>query len=559
MAVARLDHQPPERPGDEVSRSARYSLIVRGTVISNALRVLGAADMPIERVVTSTGWVIGLDEEHPARPVYLAPSGSITPAGSDPAPQVAPPFDSLSALSGVMACYGYAGADAPPQDAVRCIRLFLDIVPSRPEVGAALLGALWSAPLRLETRPVVVVEGQPDSGKEILCTALVSFVAAIRLGDRQPPLLGLRGKSEFGVRSCLGWVRDTLVLADDYRLDGDSQRATKQADRLLATLAQIGYGALEGAKATSTGGARETHDVRATIVMSTETAPVKPAIRKRICVVSVGRSDGIISRGGGYDAFRDQAGALPRSLMADYLTWLAERIEAHADDRGGGLAALARRADADAHRFYLATDGRRAAESVAGLAAGWAMFRRYAVARGIVDALPSEEDVAAALATLVQANGSAAAEVDPAARIVETIRDAVASSAGHLLDTLSRQPSVAGPTGWVAKTSQGPNGGTITRDPCGPTLGVFTDTRDAIFVTARRLRVVARLAGLSGLRSEQLHRAMATVHIPVCVPGGRVPEPYVPGRPKGWLIPAHLVLSDTSYVSDDREDEEEEA
>lgn len=522
----------------------------RGAV-SNMIRLLGSSTMPVERSVASTGWVLGLDEQHPNRPIYLAPSASVTPDGIDPDPQIAPPPGSSGGLTGVMAHYGFGGADSPPDEAVGAIRLFLDIVPHRPEVGIALLGALWSAPLGLATRPVVVVEGQTDSGKTLLCTALVTFVASITPGDRQAPLFSFQGTSEAGARARLGWARDTLVLADDYRRDGDNPRANEQADRLLATLAQLGYGAGTGAKATVSGGARETPDVRATVVISAETAPVESAIRNRVCVVHVDQSDGVTFRGGGYDAFRDQAGILPRSLMADYTRWLAERIEAHAGKRGGGLAFLAQRADDDARAFYLAADGRRAAESVAGLAAGWTMFRRYAVARGIACGLPSEEAVATALTTLVEINAAAATEVDPATRLVETIRDSVASAAGHLVDTRSRQPRVASPTGWVVESSVGPRGGTLSHRPCGPALGVLTDDYKSVFLTASHLRVAARLAGLSGLHPDQLHRAMASLHNGDTAPGGRVPESAIPSRPKGWLIPIGLILADPSYVSDD--------
>ncbi len=522
--------------------------------VGNMIRLLGSSSMTVEQAVASTGWVLGLDPARPNRVTFLAPAGSVTADGVTTDPLVVPPMGSTGTLPPAMAAIGFAGADVPPEKAIEAVALFMGML-ERPVPTVALLGALFSSPLCLVSRPVVMVAGKTDSGKTLLASALLRFVATVE-SPRTAPLFGFDGSSEAGVRARASWARDMVVLADDYRRNGDDRRVNEQSDALLTSLAQIGYGAGEGAKSTREGGTRTPAPVHATLIVTSETTPPDPAIRNRLIVVGLSPADGLVHPGTRYDRYRDCAANLPRSLMADYLRWLAGRIDAHADEPGGGLAALARVANGDAKAWYQASGLRRAAESVGGLAAGWKMFRRYAAARGLLDALPSDELVDAALIELARTNDIAATQVDPGVRLVVALRDAVRSSAGHLLSTDGHEPEIGAFTGWVTRLSEGKHS-SATNVPSGPTLGVVTADGRAIYVTRQHVQAIARLAHLDGLHATQLHEAISSSHMGPTRPGGRVPDAAVPGRPEGWLVPIERVLPGLGSEDTDSLDEAE--
>jgi len=508
--------------------------------IANMFRLLAADEMEVVSEVASTGWCLGLTPEHPARPTYLAPLGSITSDGVTAAHRVSAPVGSTGALSGIMSQVGFGGVDAPPDQAIAGVELFGAITPHRLDIPVALLGALWSSPLGLPSRPVVMVEGTTDSGKTILCTALMSFVAHVQPGAKDAATMSFRATTEAGARSRLGWHRDMLAFIDDYRRDEDDKRTNETMDAILSLVTQAGYGAPVAAKSTQTGGTRAVPDIRATVVISGEVAAHDQAIRNRTVVVHVGLEDHITERGGGFDHFRDSAGALPRALMADYLRWLCERVEAHADEPGGGLVHMMRTAAADARSWYTSHSGRRAAETVSGLAAGWTMFRRYARARGLLDHIPSESEVEAALVALADSQLGDDSSVDPGLRVLATIRDAVASAQGHFLSPNNERPNLDG-CGWVREVSSSLDRETVRWAPKGQALGILADTHEYVIVTRAHIASAMRLANMTGLRPEQVHRALAEHHETNTEPGTRCSAQLVATRPKGWVIPAHML------------------
>ncbi|MHB8221207.1 MAG: hypothetical protein ACYDHU_12955, partial [Acidimicrobiales bacterium] len=220
--------------------------------------------------------------------------------------------------------------------------------------------------------------------------------------------------------------------------------------------------------------------------------------------------------------------------------WLCERIEAHADEPGGGLSHMMHTATADARNWYTAHSGRRAAETVSGLAAGWMMFRRYARARGLLDRIPSEAAVEAALVALADAQSGDDSSVDPGLRVLATIRDTVASAQGHFLSAANDRPSLDG-CGWVKEVSSNTKGDTERWVPKGQALGILAATHEYVIVTRAHVAAAMRLASMTGLRPEQVHRALAEHHEANTEPGTRCPAKLVSARPKGWVLPAHML------------------
>lgn len=511
--------------------------------IGNMFRLLGSEEIEVVVEVASTGWCLGLTNEHPTRPTFLAPFGSVTSDGVTDAHRVGAPVGSTGELSGIMSMVGFGGiGDVPPDQTIAAVEMFHAITPGRLDIPVALLGALWSSPLGLPSRPVVMVEGKTDCGKTLICTAVMAFTAAVKPGAKDAASMSFRSTTEAGARSRLAWHRDMVVVADDYRRDEADRRTNEQSDAILALITQSGYGAPTAAKSTQTGGTRAVPDIRATVIISAEVVAHDPAIRNRTVVVHVGLEDGITVRGGGFDRFRDEAADLPRALMADYLKWLCERVEVHADKPGGGLAYMMSTATADARDWHSTHSRHRAAETVSGLAAGWMMFRRYAKSRGLLDHLPSAGEVEAALVDLADAQDAGASEADPGTKILDTIRDAVASAQGHLLTPNNGQPAGRNAYGWVAEVSRGgANGETERWIPKGSPLGILTDTRRYVLLTRAHIQAAAKLARMTGLRPEQIHRALDPYHDGETEPGTRCASKLAPLRPKGWVIPAHLL------------------
>jgi len=519
-------------------------------VAGSMMRVLGRTSLRVERTIAGTGWVLGLDPDHPNAVTFVAPNGSITAEGVTTDYQVVPPIGSTGDLPASMALVGFTGATAPVDQSVEALRRFLAITENR-TITIGLLGALFSAPLNLAARPVVMVAGRTDSGKTMLAAAAMRFLADIADPD-DAPLFGFAGTSEAGARARLSWARDLAVLADDYRHDGSSgRRANEAADQLLTTLTQAGARGGGSAKGTRDGGARTPAAIRSTIIVTAETASVEPAIRNRTVVIEVGPSDGIVNPGFAYDEFQDLDNTLPRSLMAAYLRWLAGRIDARSDDPGGGLTALTHRANADARAWRRQAGMGRAAIAVGGLHAGWRMFRRFARAAGIEEALPSADEVEDALRSLADVNALAARSLDPAARLIETLADSVRSGAGHLVSTDGHEPEVPAATGWTLRVTEGQHFNE-TRIPNGPEVGVVARDKKTVFLTRLHVQAVAKLAHLDGLTPGQLHAGLEAVHVGKTHPGDRVPESAVPGRPKGWLVPIGRVLAG---LGDDEEPE----
>jgi len=200
-------------------------------------------------------------------------------------------------------------------------------------------------------------------------------------------------------------------------------------------------------------------------------------------------------------------------------------------------------ADDAARRWYATRPGDRADEVVAALTAGWAFLRRYARARGIEEYLPSEALVEQSLVTLADAQAEGAAVVDPATLIVNAIRDAVESARGHLLSPAADAPYDAAACGWVTEVADGPRGSTSSTRPRGPALGILTNDRKWVVIAPGHVHAAARLAGINGLRPEQLARALDARHVGSSQPCGRVPAALHPRRIRGWVLPADEIIA----------------
>jgi hypothetical protein len=503
----------------------------------NMLRTLGHRDQRNVASYTSIGWCYPDGKT----PVYICPNGSVSPDGVTDAYAVGPHGESdATGLGTAMRRTGFAGADIPVDEAAEALRLFCEIASDRPEIAVALLGLIFSAPLRLAVRGVVVITGETDSGKTLLSSAVQSFFSDVAVGDKDASSLYIPSSSKVGAEGVMAWYRDGLAVCDDYRRSDDDRNANIRMGEVISALVQSGYGASPGAKATQTGGMRGSRDQAASVLITAEVSADQAAIRNRSITLSVGRAQQVTKRGGPLDAFKAiaQTGAA-RSLMAHYLTYLARRAAGKSD----GLEKMSLTMKKRAHSHYLDLDGNRNAETVAALATGWETFREFAKAAGIESFLPSESAVDRALRMLAASNADAAAESDPGRRVIAQMSAMLVGNTGHLLSNFRDRPVIDGYSpGWASSTSTNTNGECEQWRASGAMLGYLSADQSAVVVVKAGIQAGMRAAHLEGLTEAQVYDAVARLTMPGSKAGERCPSSLgIDGRPAGFVLPVELL------------------
>lgn len=506
--------------------------------VDNMLRVLGHAEQEPVSSFTSMGWCYAEDET----PVYLAPNGSVTPSGVTDQWTVGPPLNSeKNGLNFTERRTGFSGADVPIEQAAQVIPAFCNIVPGRPEVAIALLGLLFSSPLRLGTRGVVVLAGRPGTGKTHLATAVQSFISDITMGAKDSTSLGIPASSEPGATNSMSWHRDALLIADDYRRDENDPAANAKADAVLKVLAQSGYGTVSGAKATQNGGTRGSKYQAASALITAETKASGTAILGRSIHLPISEEDNVLEKGGPIDTFKIVADSgAPRSLMAHYIQYLSQR----AATRPGGLERMAATMAKRARRHYMEFDGARAAETVAALAVGWQTFREFAVEAGIEELLPTPAEVDRSLRIVVRSNAQTAAENDHGQKVVAEIGAMLAGQVGHLASHSGggERPLIDG-VGWVRSVTELDNGSRSTRwDAKGPLLGHLSCDGSVVVLVRAGIKAAMRSARMDGLQPDQVYSSIAQLCVPGTNPGTRCPVSLaIACRPEGYAVPSSLL------------------
>ena len=504
----------------------------------NMLRTLGHDEQRIVASYTSIGWCYPDGET----PVYLCPNGSVSPDGVTDEYTVGPPAGSDAAgLGSAMRRTGFSNADVPVKEAADAIRLFCEIAPDRPEIAIALLGLVFSTPLRLTSRAVVVLTGETDSGKTLLSSAVQSFLCDVAVGGKDASSLYIPQSSPIGAAGVMAWYRDGLAVCDDYRRTDDDKNANARMAEVMAVVVQSAYGAAPGAKATQTGGMRGSRDQAASALITAEVSADQAAIRNRSITLLLERADQVTARGGPLDAFKSsaQTGAA-RSIMAHFITYLARRAAA----KPHGLERLAKTMQKRAYSHLTHLDGQRNAETVAILSIGWEMFREFAEYAGIETFLPSKTTVDRALRALVTSNAESATESDPGRRVLAQMSAMLAGNMGHILScTPDERPEIGGYSpGWIKSVTSNQNGDNERWERKGPMIGILSEDQSMIVVGKTGIQAAMYAAHLDGLTPKQVCDAVARLAVPGSTPGERCPSSLgIARRPAGYVLPVELL------------------
>jgi len=517
------------------------------TAADNMLGMLGRSEQKEIDSYTSIGWAL-ID----GRPVYLAPNGSVTPEGITDEYTTGPSEGSdIGGLSYAMRRTGFLGADIPIEESIVAINEFIAIAPTRPELPIAALGLIFSAPLHLTTRGVLVVTGESGSGKTVFSGAVQSFLSDVKMGNKNTGSLYIPSSSPTAATGIMAWYRDGTCIADDYRRTNDDKAANARAADVLNAIVQAGYGSSVGQKATQTGGMRGARDQAASALITAEVAADQTAISTRSISIPLMTVDRLTKPGGPIDTFLKGSArnGAARSVMAAYIQFLARRAARI------GLMDMTAEMNERAHIAYEALDGARSAETVAVLVTGWQVFREFAEEAGVVDQIPSDAEVMSALHKVMEHNVAGSTGADPGRVIADQLASMVAGNVGHLLDHKGDRPMIAGVSpGWLKtiSVSDSPNGGTVKRwDPKGILVGRLSEDKQYVLVGKSAVMAAARAASLDGLAATQVYDAISKLCAPGSPPGERCSSSLgIIGRPKGYVLPV-------SFFNLDEGDEEE--
>lgn len=516
--------------------------------IMAVVRVLGGSVRPRRLIYSQMGTVLLED----GTPAYLAPAGSVGPDGQvDRAPVDIGGMEVET--HSTRAVIGWPQISSPEQlraDA-GAIRSMIGIAPGRPDIGVALLGQLFAAPMGPNEGGTVVVHGAPDSGKSWALRCLNGFLTR----SWRKMLIDLRASSKVGVAGLSSWAIGTLMLADDFRLTGTEKSQDEVAKKALSQFVQASYGASGEWKGKQDGGIRSQRPPRYCAVVSAELLPESVADNTRLVPVQVNKHD-IDLEDGAMDHFKEAyaiSGAANR-LYGHYLSWLMRMIR-DADDRiapdeGNPLQsrvqALWDRSTQTRSEMMKVDlkDNNRAAETVATIRLGWYGLRCWAQDHGLLDLIPDEGEIDAAVAQLLGAASSNNAAVSHPEAIRESLIQAVASGEWWIGDHEGSAPK-----GWEVECGWRRGTSEMTmwaRNNSASQIGTIDIDTGLVMVNKANLtKILGRFAAT--VAPAAIHPAMYYVCNTVDLKGNReytdgsVPRARVNGKQvRGYPVPAAI-------------------
>lgn len=504
--------------------------------VENMLRALGRDDsQETTDQFTSAGWLV--EKGKPA--VFLAPAGSISAAGVTDAFDVIEPAGSQA--GGLQPAQRAMGWDTIPTTrqeliaAASAIDAFLRIAPRRRDLGIAILGALFAAPLALSTRTTLIIFAKPGIGKSQIASAAQAFYSAVGVDGRSFSM-NMKGSSPVGAELVSSWSRHLPAIYDDFRFSGIRAADEKMANA-VNTVIQANYGADGASKGTQAGGMRAARTADGLGILTAETMPTSEAIVSRS--IGIELRDGDVKllpkRESVFDDFVKNFAntGLARSMQAHYLRYLAARI-----DELGDLTAF-RRANDDRKMSWLNERGGRTTETASVLAAGWMVLRDWAIANEIEHLLPTTTEIDEVLSTIADVNEAATAEANPAVQIIEKARDMLHGGTGYLLPHDMVEPSKdPAKYGWEYQAhAYEPHWSFGNKRK----LGLASRDGQYIALTAEAVRYLQTALGLSSLTKGQILRGFETIVRPGTKPGDQISaELGIDGRPRAYVVSANL-------------------
>jgi len=515
--------------------------LVACALLADVLAKLGYEDVVERRRYLAAGWIT--DEAGLA--VMAAPAGGVSAAGIRTDVEVeVPGKDTTIATVGWRAV---SSTDAERKAGIEALVALTGLVPTRPEVGVDLAGALFSAPLRLSRRSAHVVVGKKGSGKSLIASAAFSAMAGVGM-DGSSFTIKLTQATPAGTVAKAAWCTDLPCFADNYkqRAGASAARTNNKATECLAVLADGSYDGVADSKSTQIGGTRVVLPVQTTAVITGEVIPEDDgSSMERAVVIPVIKGEVDLEPGtGAVDRYRELH-AVPgnsRRGYADYLQWLAGQVDSGGElTGGGGLTGLRAWSDNTKQGFFARFAAERAGETVACDATGWAAYRAYATAHNMADLLPSQPRLDGWLERLVKLTSGAHADTDPGPHLLDGLTGLILERRGHIAAFDGNEPPYAMQWGWTPSTTRGGQHDSTTMRAGGSCLGWLSKDRQFVCVTRPGLRAAARHARMPNLKASQLVECMAA-YVVAGTRGDSEPSARlgITSRARSWILPTAL-------------------
>ncbi|WP_285117296.1 hypothetical protein [Leifsonia sp. fls2-241-R2A-40a] len=500
--------------------------------VSNMLATLCFDEKDALETYTNLGWYHDTDRK---QHVYLAPAGSVTAAGATHDYDVAAPAGSDDgALNDAAVTIGYDYV--PDRNDIRgvaeAIPAFTRIFPRRRDVSTALLGLAFISPLMLPARTSCFLVAQPEIGKSQAATAVQAFFSPV-LDAKNFTGGSLLSDTTVAVSVKASWLRHCLGIWDDFKDTGDAQ-ANQRVRQNAVTGINVAYGQSGGAGGTRSGGLRTARRAETTSLLTGEGMPKGHGFLSRTIPLELQAGDVALTPVGTspFDVFIRDHSEDARALFGAYLQWIAAKLDQD------GITAFKANNDKLKKDWQQRSIG-RATELGAILATGWARFRQFAIEMGFEDLLPSAAVVDEQLLELVQASANNVISATPAKEVIAAVRDALQSAEGYLIRADEAAPTFAeaAQMGW----KQTIRDGVIQYVPGNSQMGVLSVDGQWVCIINDAQKRVAKKIALDGVPADQMTRDAQTVVKEDTVAGNRSPKNLFPTRPRGWVIPAHML------------------
>ena len=393
------------------------------TRVRNMLRVLGAADCPMETEILVGGWA---DTEDGA--AFIEPMGTTTEHGVSDKYRVK--------VEGADRYIGVTGISIV--NATETLRRYFAVAPERLDLTLAGISSVMASCIGLKRRTTLYLAAQPGSGKSVMLTILMAWSNSQERDEE----MSMSMESDDTASVPAIYARMAIVAGNCYF--DDLMYSDKSAFGRINAISRAGY--LSSVRSKSGNDGREREQVyggtQTIAIVSAEAIPEGPQTRsivERMVICQMLKGDLRWSDRDGVrnpvDVWKRETAEAANHLRGAFIQWLATKA-----NRLGGARALREWADGLREKHRMAMGGgemTREADVVSVLAAGWDAFTQFLAESGIE--LPVGQDaVDAALHTLLMNSQQRGAEANPVRRMLEHIRDS--TSDGYFTDLKDTVP-----------------------------------------------------------------------------------------------------------------------
>lgn len=503
----------------------------------NMMRTMGFEERKDSSEFTSTGILRREDGKH----VYLMPAGSVSAKGLEPEYTVGAPAGSAkNALRPALAATGFdkiaEGEDL--REAVRAIKAYLAITPSRKDYGYGSLGVIFAAPIPMGRKTALGVFCEPEAGKTLSAGCLQSFISGVGVDGKSMSLTFSKGTTIHGANLAAGWHSQSAIFADDFRISGDVGDSKVDAIKIAVfeAIIQACYGADGRSAGNKGGGLAATSTTTATAIITAEGQPlVGSAINSRYVGVQMKTGDFAITPRGTspLDRFVSEYAntGLARAMYASYARWLMGQIDA-----AGGIQQMQALMD-ERKKAWESEQGGRSSEVASVLAVGWQMAIEWATEMGIEEALPTIQEVSAEILEMAVTNAASTAELAPGKALVGWLRDQVASRKAYVAGPSQGIPSLA--IGYQLGWEDGQHG--LQHGNSSLLIGYLSRDGRSIQVTGAAIVAAKRQLGLGKVEAKQTAGFFKDLVVPGSNLGGRASATLgITSNPRGFTFPVAL-------------------